>query len=163
MSARSSHGRGSAHEPRLVRDILESEMTRLTGSDRARAYKAWARASVPPVSLATRPGGFHKGVLVVECESSVWANELTLLSAQILARMHEVAPGHPVTRLRFVVGGAALDSAESHDRTDDVAERRATQNGPPPTQVCEAVRLVAHDRLRRAIETAVRTSYGNGS
>lgn len=135
-------------------------MTRLTGSDRARAYKAWARASVPPVSLATRPSGFHNGVLVVECESSVWANELTLLSAQILARMHEVAPGHPVARLRFVVGRAAPDSAESEDRLQDVVERRPPQSGPPTMQVSEAVQSVVHDRLRRAIEAALRTSYG---
>lgn len=160
MSAGSSSGRGSSHEPRLVRDILESEMTRLAGSDRARAYRAWARVSVPPVSLATRPAGFNNGVLLVECESSVWANELTLLSAQILARMHEVAPGHPVARVRFVVGRAAFGSAEREDRTHDVAERCVPRSGPPPTQVREAVRSVAHDRLRIAIEAALRTSYG---
>jgi hypothetical protein len=98
-------------------------------------------------------------VLVVECESSVWANELTLLSAQILARMHEVAPGHPVARLRFVVGSGTRDSSENEDRTPDVAERRPPQSGSVPTQAREAVRSVAHDRLRAAIEAALRTSY----
>lgn len=159
MSPGSSHGRGGSHEPRLVRDILASEMTRLTSSDQARAYNAWARASVPPVSLFTRPAGFRSGVLVVECESSVWANELTLLSVAILARMHDVAPGHPVARLRFVVGRAAFHSLESDHSAPVVAERRPT-SGPVLTHAREAVRSVAHDRLREAIETALRTSYG---
>lgn len=160
MSAGFRHGRGGSHEPRLLRDVLETEMTRITGSDRARAYAAWGRASVPPVSLSTRPSGFHNGVLVVECESSVWANELTLLSAQILTRMHEVAPGHPVARLRFVVGRATVAPSENEDGTEDAMDQRPSSGEPVPAQAREAVRSVAHDRLRAAIEAALRSSYG---
>mgnify|MGYP005839656629 CR=1 FL=1 len=71
-------------------------------SDQARAYGVWARAAGEPVGANARPRSFARGVLTVECASSVWANELTYLTGQLLARMTELDPGHPVERLRFV-------------------------------------------------------------
>lgn len=79
-------------------------LDRLATSDEARAYSAWARAVGDPVTGGTRPKAFRRGQLTIECASSVWANELTYLGPQILRRMEEVAPGHPVKRFRFVVG-----------------------------------------------------------
>jgi len=79
-------------------------LDRLATGDEARAYSAWARAVGDPVTGGTRPKAFRRGQLTIECASSVWANELTYLGPQILRRMEEVAPGHPVKRFRFVVG-----------------------------------------------------------
>jgi hypothetical protein len=90
--------------PRRLGDILTPALGKLAGSDEARAYTAWARAVGEPVTRGTRPKAFRRGQLTVECASSVWANELTYLGPQILRRMDEVAPGHPVQRFRFVVG-----------------------------------------------------------
>ena len=56
------------------------------------------------MTAGTRPKAFRRGQLTVECASSVWANELTYLGPQILRRMDELAPGHPVKRFRFIVG-----------------------------------------------------------
>jgi hypothetical protein len=90
--------------PRRLGDVLASSLGKLGASDEARAYAAWARAVGEPVSRGTRPKAFRQGQLTVECASSVWANELTYLGPQILRRMDEVAPGHPVQRFRFVIG-----------------------------------------------------------
>ena len=88
-------------------DILSTALGRMATSDQARAYAAWARAAGEQVASGARPRHFSRGVLTVECTSSVWANELTYLGGQILRRMDEVAPGHPVKRFRFVIERAA--------------------------------------------------------
>ncbi len=90
--------------PRRLGDVLTPALDRLATGDEARAYSAWARAVGDPVTGGTRPKAFRRGQLTIECASSVWANELTYLGPQILRRMDEVAPGHPVARFRFIVG-----------------------------------------------------------
>ena len=101
---RSGAGGSRDDLPRRLGDIITPSLDKLAGGDEARAYAAWARAVGDPVSGGTRPKAFRRGQLTVECASSVWANELTYLGPQILRRMDEVAPGHPVTRFRFIVG-----------------------------------------------------------
>ena len=104
-SARAAAAGGRRDElPRRLGDIITPALDRLAGGDEARAYAAWARAVGEPVSGGTRPKAFRRGQLTIECASSVWANELTYLGPQILRRMDEVAPGHPVERFRFIVG-----------------------------------------------------------
>ena len=101
---RSSAGGSRDDLPRRLGDIITPSLDKLAGGDEARAYAAWARAVGDPVSGGTRPKAFRRGQLTVECASSVWANELTYLGPQILRRMDEVAPGHPVMKFRFIVG-----------------------------------------------------------
>ena len=52
----------------------------------------------------TRPRRLSRGILTVECESSIWSNELTYLTPVILERLRADDPATPVTGLRFVVG-----------------------------------------------------------
>jgi hypothetical protein len=162
--------------PRRLGDILTPALGRIVGSDEARAYAAWARAVGEPVSRGTRPKAFRRGQLTVVCASSVWANELTYLGPQILRRMHEVAPGHPVERFRFVVGRLpAPDSLEagpgdsavsaveaSVEESGSLAEkemRRHHRPAPDPPDAAQAQAEGVEDgRLRAAIEAALRRS-----
>ncbi len=93
-------------EPRKIGEILDPALARLDTSDQARAYGAWARAAGDAVAANARPRSFARGVLTVECASSIWAQELTYLGGQLLARMNELDPAHPVERFRFVTGVA---------------------------------------------------------
>jgi hypothetical protein len=161
--------------PRRVGEVLTPALDRLATSEESRAYSAWARAVGDPVSGGTRPKAFRRGQLTVECASSVWANELTYLGPQILRRMDEVAPGHPVERFRFVVG---------HLQPPPPGDRQATEDDAPPPQAGqgsggsaakekrrdqrpaevaeEAARAQAEgvrdERLRASIEAALRRS-----
>jgi hypothetical protein len=176
--------RGAA--PRRLGDIITPVLGRLAGGDEARAYSAWARAVGEPVSGGTRPRAFRRGQLTVECASSVWANELTYLGPQILRRMDEVAPGHPVKRFRFVVGrlpappaaaGEVGDAARAAPRgagpegrspetsgqeSGDPATKEESRRRQPGADAREGARAQAqgvHDeRLRAAIEDALRRS-----
>jgi hypothetical protein len=178
---RSTAGSKRDDLPRRVGEIISSSLDRLAGGDEARAYSAWARAVGDPVTAGTRPKAFRRGQLTVECASSVWANELTYLGPQILRRMDEVAPGHPVKRFRFVVGRLPAAPRADEDATqtqvdspgeektrpsEQGSDARATkenrQHERPAVDVQDAVRARAEGvddgRLRAAIEAALRRS-----
>jgi hypothetical protein len=174
--------------PRRLGEILTPALDRIAGGDEARAYAAWARAVGDPVTRGTRPKAFRRGQLTVECASSVWANELTYLGPQILRRMDEVAPGHPVKGFRFVVGrlpasqpvegepedvvgrrckGAApvgevpAAAAARQDSTAPAAkEKRRQQQVAPDVQAAARTQVegVQDGPLRAAIEAALRRS-----
>jgi hypothetical protein len=126
-------------------------------SEQARAYGAWARASGEQVASGARPRHFGRGLLTVECSSSVWANELTYLGSQILRRMDEVAPGHPVKRFRFVVER----SAPRQEEEPPAAKQEGLHGRPAPPDLGGAraqAEGVRDERLRAAIEAALRAS-----
>jgi predicted nucleic acid-binding Zn ribbon protein len=96
-----------------VGDVLRPALSRLSGTPQATAYAAWDAACGPQVAAVTRPQRFTRGTLWVECESAVWAQELTFLGAAILERMLAADADCPVLRLRFV---AAAGAARRPDR-----------------------------------------------
>lgn len=144
-------------EPRRLGEILVPALGQIAASDQARAYGAWTLAAGDQVAGGARPRNFARGTLTVECSSSVWANELTYLSADILRRMEAVAPDHPVKKLRFVVASVrsvqepevpAAKNEPSHARPvpGDFGEARAEAAG------------VRDERLRAVIEALLETS-----
>jgi len=151
----SHRGRGS--DPKRLGDILSAALGRMATSDQARAYAAWARAAGGQVASGARPRHFSRGVLTVECTSSVWANELTYLGGQILRRMDEIAPGHPVKRFRFVIERAAPRQEEGPPAAQDV--RWCERPAPPDLGGARAqAQGVRDERLRAAIEAVLRAS-----
>ena len=144
-------------DPKRLGDILGTALGRLATSDQARAYAAWARASGEQVASGARPRHFSRGALTVECTSSVWANELTYLGAQILRRMDEVAPGHPVKRFRFVIERAAPRQEE--EPLAAAESRPGERPGPLDLSGARAQAVgVRDEHLRAAIEAALRAS-----
>jgi hypothetical protein len=165
--------------PRRLGEIIVPALDRLAAGDEARAYSAWARAVGAPVARGTRPKAFRRGQLTVECASSVWANELTYLGPEILRRMDEVAPGHPVRRFRFIIGrlptaespgdGKTRSAAGAEGGTDappmeagSSATPAERQQGRPAPEAGAAARARAEEvqdaRLRAAIQAALRRS-----
>ena len=148
-------------EPRRIGEILDPTLAGLQDSDQARAYAAWALAAGEQVTASAAPRGFRRGVLTVDCRSSVWANELTYLSGQLLRRMREVSPDHPVERLRFVVGRGPDRSGD-----DQAPEPRAVNDegpdrrrGRPRLKGAKAqADEVRDERLRAAIQALLRTA-----
>jgi len=70
----------------------------------ARVQGRWDRVAGPVVAAEAEPVSERDGVVTVACRSAVWANELELLSRDLVERLNE-ALGRPlVSSLRFVVG-----------------------------------------------------------
>jgi len=148
---------GPSGEPQRLGDILNPALDRLGTSEQAQAYGAWVRAAGVQVASGARPRHFGRGLLTVECGSSVWANELTYLGSQILRRMDEIAPGHPVKRFRFVVER----SAPRQEEEPSVAKETRGYERPAPPDLGGAraqAEGVRDERLRAAIEAALRGS-----
>jgi predicted nucleic acid-binding Zn ribbon protein len=68
----------------------------------AEIQRAWPQAVGPAIAAEALPSAARSGTLTVSCSASVWAHELDLMSAAILARLNELLGGQPLTRLRCV-------------------------------------------------------------
>lgn len=157
MSGYSSPERGRASLPRKLGEILNPALDRLATSEQAVAYRAWALAAGDQVAAGAHPRHFSRGVLTVECSSSVWANELNYLGGSILARMGQVAPGHPVQRLRFIIARATRPE-EGEAEGPRFREPDAPPEPPTPEDLETARQQagrVCDARLRDAIEAVL--------
>jgi predicted nucleic acid-binding Zn ribbon protein len=83
-------------------DVLKAAAARLGGTEQMRAYQAWSAAVGERLAAVTAPRRFAAGTLTIECESAVWAQELTYLGGEILTSMQAADPQCPVKRLRFI-------------------------------------------------------------
>ncbi len=152
-------GRERSALPRRLGDIISPALDRMATSEQARAYGAWARAAGDQVASGAHPRHFARGVLTVECNSSVWANELTYLGGQLLARLDEVCPGHPIKRFRFVVARTAAKQEDEPAAAKN--EGRYQRLASPDLEGARTqVEGVRDQRLRAAIEAVLRGSTG---
>jgi predicted nucleic acid-binding Zn ribbon protein len=69
-----------------------------------RVQTVWERATGPTIAAAARPTAEREGVLTVICESSVWAQELEMLSAELLASLNTALGEDAISRLRCRAG-----------------------------------------------------------
>lgn len=114
--------------------------------------KDWRAAVGPRIADRARPISLERGTLLVKVATSAWANELQLLSTELLTRLK--LRGFAVNALRFRVGPLDLNERPP--------ERRATRKVPAPAPLApELATLVAEvpdDGLRAAIEQAARAN-----
>jgi predicted nucleic acid-binding Zn ribbon protein len=66
----------------------------------ARVQEVWERVAGGAIASAAQPTAERAGVLTVSCESSVWAQELTLMQRDLVARLNAVLGDAPVLELR---------------------------------------------------------------
>jgi predicted nucleic acid-binding Zn ribbon protein len=95
---------------RLAPRPLSVALDRLTPglappSTLARVQAIWADVSGPAMRGEAEPVSEHAGTVTFTCRSAVWAQELELLSPDLLERLNEALGGTSLTRLRFVAGG----------------------------------------------------------
>ena len=65
----------------------------------ARVQACWPHAVGAAVAAEAEPVGERAGVLTVACRSAVWAQELQLLSRDVLGRLNEALAGAGSTPL----------------------------------------------------------------
>lgn len=62
---------------------------------------AWASAVGTQIAAVAEPVGERDGTVIVRCEAAVWADELDLMQAQILARLEDLLGPAAPRALRF--------------------------------------------------------------
>ncbi len=75
----------------------------------ARVQASWPRAVGPAIAAEAEPVEERAGILTVACRSAVWAQELQLLSEELLSRLNETlgtAGSAPLVEMRVGTGGA---------------------------------------------------------
>lgn len=100
------HPGSRPRQPRRLTEALErfrrdaAPPTLLAG-----VQASWARAVGGSIAEQAFPVSDRDGVITVRCDAAVWAQELTMLSDQLVGQVNqELSGGHRVKALRFTVG-----------------------------------------------------------
>lgn len=87
--------------PRTLSPALEQLATTLApATPLARVQSAWERVAGPAIAAAARPSAERDGLLTIDCEAAVWAHELEMMSADLIARLNAELGEQTVRRLR---------------------------------------------------------------
>jgi hypothetical protein len=112
----------------------------------------WRAAVGPRIADRTRPVALERDVLVVKVATSVWANELSMLAPELIAKLATF--GIQVKALKFRVG--PLDVVEG------MPQRKNYRQVPPPAplapELARTLARVEDDDLRAVLESAARSN-----
>ncbi|MGC4088901.1 MAG: DUF721 domain-containing protein [Polyangiaceae bacterium] len=134
--------------PTALGDVLDG--TRKVGLQRARAAvdrDTWRRAVGPRIAERTDVGQLKQGELTVYVASAAWAQELSLLTREIMERLQ--AHGVRVEKVRFRVKTQAAPA-----KTAARPQPKAAPAKPLPADLRAHLDRVGDDDLRRAIAGA---------
>jgi len=70
----------------------------------ARVQEVWQSVAGAAVAQAARPTAERSGILTVVCSAAVWAQELTLMSSQLIERLNSALGEELVHELRCRTG-----------------------------------------------------------
>jgi hypothetical protein len=114
--------------------------------------RLWTDAVGHRIAERARPIGLEHSILTVRAATSVWANELSLLSDELILRLR--ARGVEVKELRFRVGPL--------QPTAPPPEPRETRAVPPPAalpgEMARTLEGVADEELKAVIADAARAN-----
>ena len=139
-----------------IETVLRQVFPSRGGVDEARVFGFWNTAVPPRIARNAQPTRLMRGTLHVNTSSTMWAQELTMLHDDLLARIQAHAPGAGVKRLRFRVGklNHPLRISEE-DRPEPPPPLRRV---PLPESVGVALARINDDRLRRKMLEAAQAS-----
>jgi predicted nucleic acid-binding Zn ribbon protein len=72
----------------------------------ARIQQCWAAVAGAEIAAVSRPVSERGGVLTVVCDESAWAQELQLLSRDIVAALNRELGDSKIRTIRCVTGGS---------------------------------------------------------
>jgi predicted nucleic acid-binding Zn ribbon protein len=98
------------HAPRRLANALSGLVEDLApATTLARVQRVWSEVAGPAIAGEAEPVSERAGVHSVRCDSAVWAQELDLMSADLVERLNAAlqGPGEapPLRSLRVSVGG----------------------------------------------------------
>ena len=91
--------------PRTLSTALERLTATLApASTLARVQEVWEQVAGPAVASAATPVSERSGVLTITCHAAVWAQELDLMSAQLIPRLNAALGADEIRELRCRTG-----------------------------------------------------------
>jgi predicted nucleic acid-binding Zn ribbon protein len=95
----------TAGDPTLVANVLSDLIESRdwnSGLAEGTLFATWPQIVGPEIGQHTTPLSLLDGKLLVQCSSTAWATQLTLVSANLLATIRASAPGALVEALEFI-------------------------------------------------------------
>jgi predicted nucleic acid-binding Zn ribbon protein len=90
--------------PEPFSDILRDAISKAAPDTLlARVQALWPEMAGAAIAAESAPASEREGIVTVECSGSVWAQELTLLEADLRGRLNARLEGFQVRSLRFTV------------------------------------------------------------
>lgn len=165
--------RRAAPEFRQGEQLITGLFRRLGLVEQARSWRAmalWPRAAGPRIASHARAERLRNKTLVVRVSSSAWANELSFLKAELLAKLRALPGGEAIKDLRFSVG--PLLDAPSWDEPPPPAQmtRRTRPTRPLVSDgkdridgaaLAQAMEEVADPGLREALARLIGRAQGD--
>lgn len=114
-----------------IRDLVNEALKRYHLDKRARqelAASDWAEVVGEKAAKASRPEAIRDGILFVNCRSSAWAQELTLLKDRVIRELNQRAGGDVIKDIRFSGAGfrkPAPEQAEAEPEKPSAKDLRS--------------------------------------
>lgn len=91
-------------KPRQMAAAIEQVRTQMTpAGGLASIQLRWADLVGPAIASVTEPVSEREGVLKVECSDAVWAEELTMMEGELLARLRREYADSAPKSIKFVI------------------------------------------------------------
>jgi Dna[CI] antecedent, DciA len=139
--------------PQLLAELLDG--ARVVSAQRGKVAidrDTWRRLLGDRVARRTEPGELASGVLTIYVASAPWAQELSLLTSELLARLKPLAL--PIQSLRFRVRQNIQGAVVAQTR------KRPAARSPLPAELAERLNAVDDPELREVIADAAELWLG---
>ena len=98
--------RGRSPSPKPIGSALDRALAGVApNTPLAEIQAIWAKAVGPQIDAVTKVVEEREGVVTIECESSVWAQELEMMGPQLLRKLTSEMSGPAPDLLRFRASG----------------------------------------------------------
>jgi hypothetical protein len=139
----------------MLGELLDG--ARVVSAERARVAidrDTWRRLLGDRIARRTEPGGLYGGVLTIYVASAPWAQELSLLTNELLERLKplKLAIGSVRFRVRQQIQGPAA-----------AQKRRPAARAPMPRELKERVDSIEDPELRQVIADAAELWLGRAA
>ena len=88
-------------EPQRIKSVVEGLMKNLTGGDMGRIRTAWKSLLGEEDAMHAVPVSLRGGKLLVDVDSSVWIQHLTIKKESILVGLNNIGMKKPVDDIYF--------------------------------------------------------------
>ncbi|HEY5342233.1 MAG TPA: DUF721 domain-containing protein [Solirubrobacteraceae bacterium] len=91
--------------PRSLSTAIEALTARIApATTLARVQEVWEAAAGPGIASSARPTAERGGVLTVTCAAAVWAQELDLMSVELVEKLNTALGEDAIRELRCRTG-----------------------------------------------------------
>jgi hypothetical protein len=159
-------GRRSSRPLRPLADVAGGVLRRLDAAGnrhKAEAVLAWREVIPEQIDRHTRGFALRDGELLVFVDSSVWANELSLMSEEMRTRLNTHLGKDLVSSIRFTVSKHARDDSAAEDALASAESPDERESAPSePLDQCEAAQIehlsaaIADEDLRALVTRVMR-------